>query len=93
MCLAAAADHDADFFNPGGDDLLQDDLQGRLLRPVDVDEALQGQTILAGTSGRNDGFSDVHDRVPGPLGRGPGVSGGNILPSLPRFFPVTMRPA
>ena len=66
--LAAAADYEADFFNPGGgDDFLQDDLQGRLLRPVNVDETLEGQTILAATSGGNYGFSDVHDRVPGPL--------------------------
>ena len=62
--LAAAADNDADFFNPGGDDLLEDDLQGRLLRPVEVDEALQRQTILVGAGGRNDGLADVHDRVP-----------------------------
>ena len=26
-------DHQADFFNPGGDDLFEDDLQGRLLVP------------------------------------------------------------
>ena len=44
--LTSVADNDADLFDPGRDDFLDDDLQGRLLRPVDVDEALQRQASL-----------------------------------------------
>ncbi len=58
--LAAAADDDADLFDAGGDDLFEDDLQGRLFHAVQIDEALQRQAILVRPGRGDHGFANFH---------------------------------
>ena len=60
--VAAAHDH-ADRLDARGSHLLDDDLQGGLFLPIEVDESLQGQAVLARSGGRDHGLVDFHAEV------------------------------
>ena len=65
--LAAAADDDAHLLDAGGDDLFEDDLQGRLFHAVQIDEALQRQAVLVRPGRGDHGFANFHAWIPGKV--------------------------
>jgi hypothetical protein len=58
--LAAGAYDNADLFHAGGNHLFQDYLKSGLFHAIQIDEALEGEAILVGTSGSDDGLAYGH---------------------------------
>src|SRR5205823_5395229 len=55
----AGGDDQGDLVDAGGEDFLDDDFEGRLLRAVAIDQRLQRQRALSAAGGRDDGLANV----------------------------------
>jgi hypothetical protein len=56
----AWSDDQTGFFDPGADDLFDENLQGGFRNSIAIDERLQGQGTLVDAGRRDDGFAKVH---------------------------------